>query len=178
MQPGWGNWGQVFEKLDALDTHEMLLALAALDSDDLENLRDCASGLGHSWEGEFNFARMAYAIEVVQTRRLPAKPPSDLPSGAVQAAKTFLAHQQMLRPGEDRLALDVCDMFASEPNHLKAFVGLIAAGPLLGFLKNHKWTAFAAQWNGKGFKENNYDTNLENAFAVQRLKRAKQGLTP
>ena len=41
MQPGWGNLGQVFEKLDALDTHEMLLALAHA------RLNQRAVALGH-----------------------------------------------------------------------------------------------------------------------------------
>ncbi|HEX3876617.1 MAG TPA: N-acetylmuramidase family protein [Bryobacteraceae bacterium] len=57
------------------------------------------------------------------------------------------------------------DMFASEANHLLAFVRYIQQFGLAAALRSHNWAAFAAGYNGPGYAANNYDTNMANAYA-------------
>jgi hypothetical protein len=62
-------------------------------------------------------------------------------------------------------ALDFAtDMYASEANHLLAFVRFIQHNGLTNALRMHQWAAFAAGYNGPSYAVNNYDTNMERAF--------------
>lgn len=64
---------------------------------------------------------------------------------------------------------NVEDFFAamqvSEGEHLKAFCNFITSNSLDGALRNHQWAKLAQGYNGDGYKENQYDTKLANAFA-------------
>ncbi|HRI67365.1 MAG TPA: N-acetylmuramidase family protein [Polyangium sp.] len=59
----------------------------------------------------------------------------------------------------------VKDMFFSEGQHLRAFLGFCKANRLVPYLKNHQWASFAQRYNGKDFRTNHYDTKLAQAFA-------------
>jgi len=62
-------------------------------------------------------------------------------------------------------ALDFAsDIYASEANHLDAFVKFVQRKGLTSALKNHNWAAFAAGYNGPAYAANHYDTNLQQAF--------------
>jgi hypothetical protein len=56
------------------------------------------------------------------------------------------------------------DMFAAEGNQLKACVKFIQAKGLKHALKSHDWAAFARGYNGAGYAESGYDSNLAQAF--------------
>jgi hypothetical protein len=72
----------------------------------------------------------------------------------------------------------VQDMFDSEGQHLRAGVGYIIANNLAGALRSHDWAAFALGYNGPGFRENQYDLNLQAQYAAIRATRIRQGLRP
>src|SRR5262245_36323325 len=81
------NFGTAFLNLNGLNMYEMVRALAALDTDDRTALLNgkAASAI------EVNMPRIEYAVEVVQTRRLPKTAPGDLQeTGQVQDAQSFL----------------------------------------------------------------------------------------
>ena len=54
---------------------------------------------------------------------------------------------------------------SSEGEHLKAFGNFITSNSLDGALRNHQWAKLAAGYNGPGYKDNQYDTKLANAYA-------------
>jgi hypothetical protein len=56
-------------------------------------------------------------------------------------------------------------VMASESNHLRAFVRFLRSTPAaLKALQSRNWAGFAAAYNGRGYKANDYDTKLERAF--------------
>lgn len=69
-----------------------------------------------------------------------------------------------LDAGCDRLAIFVHDMHISEVEHLKAFINIIRNWKLIEALKYHKWEVFARKYNGPGFKENQYDIKMAEAY--------------
>jgi hypothetical protein len=57
-------------------------------------------------------------------------------------------------------------MQASEANHLKAFVSFIKSDSRIHkALKSRNWAAFARAYNGPAYKQNQYDTKLQAAYA-------------
>lgn len=57
------------------------------------------------------------------------------------------------------------DMYRSEKYHLIAFVKFIKANnAMYQALKNLNWAAFARAYNGPGYKQNNYDKKLADAY--------------
>jgi len=66
--------------------------------------------------------------------------------------------------GWDTVESFVDDMYKSEFEHLKAFIGFIKANNLIKYLKNKDWASFARGYNGPKYKENQYDIKLENAY--------------
>lgn len=70
------------------------------------------------------------------------------------------------------------DMFVSEAQHLRAFIGYIRTNHLENSLINHDWAAFANGYNGPGYAVNNYDVNIGNAFTNIQANRRRQRLTP
>jgi len=59
----------------------------------------------------------------------------------------------------------VKDMFTSEAQHLRAFLGFCTANNLVRHLKSHNWAAFAYGYNGSEYKDNGYDLQIGNAYA-------------
>jgi hypothetical protein len=57
------------------------------------------------------------------------------------------------------------DMFRSEAQHLRAFLGFCRANGLVGYLQSHNWAAFARGYNGPSYADNAYDTQLADAYA-------------
>ena len=56
-------------------------------------------------------------------------------------------------------------MTKSELEHLKAFVNFVKSDPgQVTALQKQDWADFAARYNGKAYKKNNYDTRLETAY--------------
>jgi len=56
-------------------------------------------------------------------------------------------------------------MTKSELAHLEAFVNFVKSDPgQVTALQNKDWAGFAARYNGKAYKKNNYDTKLEAAY--------------
>lgn len=69
----------------------------------------------------------------------------------------------------------VSDMFASEAQHLRGFVGYVRTNHLQNALINHDWAQFARAYNGADYAVNNYDVNIGNAFtAIQANRRARR----
>lgn len=64
----------------------------------------------------------------------------------------------------------VKDLSRSERPHLRGFVNFVKADPvLMKALQHQNFTAFAARYNGPGYKENDYDTVMKSHF--DRLER-------
>lgn len=59
----------------------------------------------------------------------------------------------------------VKDMFYSEGQHMRAFLGFCRHNNLTRHLATHNWTAFAAGYNGPGYKTYSYDTKMAAAYA-------------
>lgn len=57
------------------------------------------------------------------------------------------------------------DMFYSEGQHLRAFLGFCRHNGLVKYLKSHNWTAFARAYNGPAYAENAYDVKMRNYYA-------------
>ena len=57
------------------------------------------------------------------------------------------------------------DMFYSEAQHLRAFLGYCKSAGLVPDLKQHKWAAFAQGYNGPSYRQNNYDGLLAQYYA-------------
>ena len=66
--------------------------------------------------------------------------------------------------GYDRVSMFVHDMHISEKEHLKAFINIIRNWSLIEALKYHKWEIFARRYNGPGYKKNQYDTKIAEAY--------------
>jgi hypothetical protein len=65
-------------------------------------------------------------------------------------------------------------MFASEGEHLKAFVAFVQSMKLGKLIQQKNWEAFAKAYNGPRYKDNAYDTKLAKAYA----KYAAPAVTP
>lgn len=72
----------------------------------------------------------------------------------------------------------VSDMFVSEVQHLRAFLGFVRARHLQNSLITHDWAQFARLYNGPDYATNNYDTNIGNAFTALQGSRQRQRLPP
>ncbi len=59
----------------------------------------------------------------------------------------------------------VTDMFLSEGQHMRAFLGFCRANGLVGYLKRRQWASFAAAYNGPSYADNAYDTKMAAAYA-------------
>ena len=64
----------------------------------------------------------------------------------------------------------VRDMFVSEANQFKAFMGYVEAGSLVRHIRSHDWASFAHGYNGAGYLRYKYDTRM--AAAYDRFRRA------
>lgn len=68
--------------------------------------------------------------------------------------------------GYESLQKFVNAMYRSEGDQLDAFVRFVKANPVIHkALKAQDWQAFAAGFNGPNYRDNQYDTKLEAAFA-------------
>ncbi len=56
------------------------------------------------------------------------------------------------------------DMFVSETQHLRLFIGYCRETHLVGYLGKHDWRGFASHYNGPDYRVNQYDTKLARAF--------------
>lgn len=72
----------------------------------------------------------------------------------------------------------VADMFKSEENHLKAFIGFCQKNDLVKYIKDSKWEDFAFRYNGPSYKVNKYHEKMEQAYKKIREERIKQGKRP
>jgi hypothetical protein len=59
----------------------------------------------------------------------------------------------------------VTDMFYSEGQHMRAFLGFCKANSLIGYLKKLQWASFASAYNGASYADNAYDIKMANAYA-------------
>lgn len=59
----------------------------------------------------------------------------------------------------------VADMYYSEGQHMRAFLGFCRANNLTRHLKTLNWRAFASGYNGKNYADNAYDTKMAAAYA-------------
>jgi murein DD-endopeptidase MepM/ murein hydrolase activator NlpD len=59
----------------------------------------------------------------------------------------------------------VYDMFESEAQHLRAFLGFCRGNNLTRHLKTRNWAAFARGYNGPDYASNAYHTKMANAYA-------------
>lgn len=67
--------------------------------------------------------------------------------------------------GWTRLPQFVTDMFYSESQHLRAFLGFCRNAGLVSYLKNHQWARFAQGYNGPSYRQNHYDAQLAHYYA-------------
>ncbi len=96
------NWDSAYTQLNGLSMTEMLTGLDQIGSSLLDDLDAQAA---HHARG-LNMPRMQYAIEVIQTRKLPAKAPGDLEkTGQVQAARKYLAQHAGKAISQHRLRI-------------------------------------------------------------------------
>jgi len=72
----------------------------------------------------------------------------------------------------------VSDMFASEGQQLRAFMGYVRTNHLENALVGHDWARFARAYNGADYAVNNYDTNIGNAFTAIQANRRRLRLPP
>jgi LysM repeat protein len=56
------------------------------------------------------------------------------------------------------------DMFVSEAQHMRAFLGFCRANNLVRHLRNKNWAAFARGYNGPDYASNAYDTKMAAAY--------------
>jgi hypothetical protein len=66
--------------------------------------------------------------------------------------------------GYEDLERFVDDMFKAEYYQLKAGLEFCAFNDLLRHLRGRDWASFALGYNGSGYRQNNYDTRLAQAF--------------
>ncbi|MBC7909320.1 MAG: N-acetylmuramidase family protein [Pyrinomonadaceae bacterium] len=66
--------------------------------------------------------------------------------------------------GFDNVNDFVAAMEKSEGDQLKAFIGFVKSNKLDGFLRTRNWASFANGYNGPGYKKNQYDVKLANAY--------------
>ena len=66
--------------------------------------------------------------------------------------------------GWETLEQFVTDMFYSEGQHMRAFLGFCKKNSLTQYLVSRDWASFASGYNGKDYAENLYDTKMENAY--------------
>jgi hypothetical protein len=77
--------------------------------------------------------------------------------------------------GYDTAVEMVKDFAVSERNQLDAMVRFIKANSkMFAALKAHNWSGFAYRYNGPGYKKNDYDTKLANAYRSWVRKIAKR----
>ena len=62
------------------------------------------------------------------------------------------------------IELAVDEFFQDELAHLQSFANYIEVTGLSDELRGHKWASFAFGYNGSGYKRNNYDVKLANAY--------------
>ena len=72
----------------------------------------------------------------------------------------------------------VSDMFVSEAQHLRGFIGYVRTNHLENSLITHDWARFARAYNGPDYAVNNYDTNMGNAFTTIQANRRRLRLPP
>lgn len=63
----------------------------------------------------------------------------------------------------------VYDMFESEAQHLRAFLGFCRGAKITQHLKTRNWAAFARGYNGPDYASNAYHTKMARAY--ERYKR-------
>lgn len=69
------------------------------------------------------------------------------------------------KAGYSSVKLMVQAMSKSEADHLKAFANLVGSDKgMLKALQGKDWAAFAKGYNGAGYKKNDYDTKMANAY--------------
>ena len=56
------------------------------------------------------------------------------------------------------------DMYHSEAKQLEAMIRYIKVNNLVDELQRHDWAGFARGYNGAGYKRNNYDEKLRQAY--------------
>lgn len=67
--------------------------------------------------------------------------------------------------GFDSAAAFVLALTKSEAEHLKAFVSFVKSNKAMAdALRKKDWAGFASRYNGPGYKKNDYDTKLEEAY--------------
>lgn len=59
----------------------------------------------------------------------------------------------------------VTDMFESEAQHMRAFLGYCRGANITRHLKTRNWAGFALGYNGSSYKDFHYDTKMANAYA-------------
>jgi hypothetical protein len=67
--------------------------------------------------------------------------------------------------GAADVARFVSNEFVSQGNQLNDFAGVVRARNLVAALRTHDWASFALHYNGQGYRDNHYDTNLAAAYA-------------
>lgn len=70
------------------------------------------------------------------------------------------------------------NMFASEAQHLRAFIAFCRTHHLVRHIQTHDWAAFARGYNGAGYAVNKYDERIGAAFARISAERRRRGLAP
>jgi hypothetical protein len=59
----------------------------------------------------------------------------------------------------------VTDMFYSEGQHMRCFLGFCRANHLTPYLARHDWASFARGYNGSSYRDFAYDTKIAAAYA-------------
>ncbi|MDC3962779.1 N-acetylmuramidase domain-containing protein [Polyangium jinanense] len=59
----------------------------------------------------------------------------------------------------------VYDMYESEAQHMRAFLGFCRGNNLVRYIRSKNWASFARGYNGEDYASNNYHTKMANAYA-------------
>lgn len=59
----------------------------------------------------------------------------------------------------------VYDMYESEAQHMRAFLGFCRGNNLVRHIRSKSWASFARGYNGEDYASNNYHTKMANAYA-------------
>jgi hypothetical protein len=90
------------------------------------------------------------------------------PDAAVKSASWGMFQvlgSNALDAGWTTLEQFVKDMFTSEAQHMRAFLGFCKHNKLTRYLATHDWAAFARGYNGPHYTDFSYDTKMATAYA-------------
>lgn len=118
-----------------------------------------------TWQGAKHFYGMGQWKRLTEAFALDAEP-------ALKSASWGKFQVMGFNHSGFKNVYDFCDgMFRSEGEHLKNFLAYCKDHNLINFLRTKDWMHFAKGYNGAGFKKNQYDEKLQEAYDHYQIRR-------